>query len=89
MAAIITPVGRIADITPGNKRFFARTELYELVGTDNPTVTPITLHGRRMAFVHSADNEQKKPIASELFRLAKGGGLLNGNVIVCKACEII
>lgn len=89
MAAIITPVGRIADITPGNKRFFARAELYELVGTDNPTVTTITLHGRRMAFVHSADNEQKNPIASELFRLAKGGDLLNGNVIVCKACEII
>ena len=89
MAAIITPIGSIADITPGNKRFFARTELYELVGTDNPTVTPITLHGRRMAFVHSADNEQKNPIASEFFRLAKSGSLLNGNVLVCKACELI
>ena len=89
MAAIITPVGRIADIIPGNRGFFTRPELYELVGTDNPTVIPATVKGRRMAFVHSADNERENPIASELFRLAKGGGLLNGNVIVCKACEII
>ena len=88
MAAIITPVGRIADIIPGNRRFFTRPELFELVGTDNPTVIPATVRGRRMAFVYNSGSGKANDTATELLGTVKGSGTLNGMVLVCNRSEI-
>ena len=89
MAAIITPVGRIADIIPGNRRFFTRPELYELVGTDDPTVIPAMIKGVKMAFVYNVGGVTNNSLASELLRLSKGKEELKDTVLVCRRREII